>query len=84
MQTENTGDFDINIKPNPQTAADQIILQKFCDVLAQTNNFIAVYELGQVIRGLYEFFWHDFCDVYIENAKHQLTNEKPLPTQKWF
>lgn len=76
IQVNDAGDFDINIKPNPQTTADQMILQKFGDVLAQTNNFIAVYELGQAIRGLYEFFWHDFCDIYIENAKRQITDSK--------
>jgi len=84
MQTENTGDFDINIKPNPQTAADQIILQKFCDVLAQTNNFIAVYELGQVIRGLYEFFGMTFAMFILKTPNISLPMKKPLPTQKWF
>jgi len=32
--------------------------------------------LGAAIRDLYDFFWHKFCDVYIEAAKNQIRGAK--------
>ena len=36
---------------------------------------IREYEFGQAIRTLYDFFWHDFCDVYLEAAKAEAGSE---------
>ncbi len=36
------------------------------------NNF----HFGQAARRLYYFFWHDFCDKYIEASKSKIHNPK--------
>ena len=33
-------------------------------------------DLGQALQALYDFFWHEFCDVYLEASKAQLTDPK--------
>jgi len=75
-------DYEIESAPAPVTEADMAILQKLNLVIGQTNEFIASYELGHAIRGLYEFFWHDFCDTYIETAKTQIADPKTHQSTK--
>jgi len=37
---------------------------------------IKSFEFSKALREIYDFFWHDFCDVYIEKAKLQMKEEK--------
>lgn len=57
--------------PRPKTAADKQILKKLIATKKLLEKQIASYELGPALHGLYDFFWHDFCDVYLEASKTQ-------------
>lgn len=59
-------------KPMPKTREDKRILNSLNKTIISTEKNINEYAFGAAIRGLYEFFWHDFCDVYIEKAKLQI------------
>ena len=52
--------------------ADQWILSRFHQTVQQTSDNIDRYGLGEAAKGLYEFFWGDFCDWYIELVKSRL------------
>jgi valyl-tRNA synthetase len=52
--------------------ADQWILSRFDQTVQQTGDYIDRYGLGEAAKGLYEFFWGDFCDWYIELVKSRL------------
>ena len=43
---------------------------------------IEKYEFGQALHILYDFFWHQYCDVYLEKSKLQTTNYKLQTTTK--
>ncbi|MBW4574406.1 MAG: valine--tRNA ligase [Aphanothece sp. CMT-3BRIN-NPC111] len=51
---------------------DRWILSRYYQVVQQTCNYIENYGLGEAAKGLYEFFWGDFCDWYIELVKSRL------------
>lgn len=57
--------------PTAKTEADQKILQKLAEV--QTSYAIKMerWQYWLVVEELYAFAWHDFADVYIEEAKKQ-------------
>ncbi|HEY9811577.1 MAG TPA: valine--tRNA ligase [Halomicronema sp.] len=55
--------------------ADRWILSRFHQVVQQTSNYIDNYGLGEAAKGLYEFFWGEFCDWYIELVKTRLQGE---------
>lgn len=55
--------------------ADRWILSRFHQVVQQTSNSIDNYGLGEAAKGLYEFFWGEFCDWYIELVKTRLQGE---------
>ncbi|MFA6007412.1 MAG: valine--tRNA ligase [Candidatus Shapirobacteria bacterium] len=48
---------------------DKNILESLNKIIASTTTNIDKYHFGQASENLYQFFWHDFCDLYIENAK---------------
>lgn len=57
--------------PKPKTDADKRILKKLVATKKSLEKRIAKYELGAALHILYDFFWHDFCDVYLETSKTQ-------------
>jgi valyl-tRNA synthetase len=58
-------------KSNKLTPADKRILKQLNNIVKATDKNIEAFEFGKVAHSLYDFFWHDFCDVYIEKAKNQ-------------
>ena len=61
--------------PNPKTAADKKILKALDGAAKETADNIEKLQFGKAAQKLYDFFWHDFCDVYIETAKTQIKNQ---------
>lgn len=51
---------------------DRWIARRFADVFHQTDEFHGRFDPAQAARGLYQFFWTDFCDWYIELVKPRL------------
>ena len=51
------------------TKSDKDILMKLNKIIFSTTKNIENYHFGQASENLYHFFWHDFCDLYIEQAK---------------
>jgi valyl-tRNA synthetase len=61
--------------------ADRWILSRFHQTAQQTGEYIDRYALGEAAKGLYEFFWGDLCDWYIELVKSRLLEDAD-PTSK--
>ena len=64
-----------NKKPLGKTPADKTILKALDKTIKLINKDLDNFEFGKAAHSLYEFFWHDFCDKYIEESKKQ-SNEK--------
>lgn len=62
--------------------ADRWILSRFQQTVANTCDRIDNYGLGEAAKGLYEFFWGDFCDWYIELVKSRLQAESSESSSK--
>ena len=58
--------------PEPQTVADRWILSRLADLSARVDEGLDTYEFGETARSLYDFFWNEYCDWYIELAKDRL------------
>ncbi len=55
--------------------ADKTVLARADAVKKAVEAHLAAYEFGQALHVLYDFFWHDYCDVYIEEAKNNPSSE---------
>jgi valyl-tRNA synthetase len=60
---------------------DRWILSRFHRVSQQTRNHLDNFGFGEAAKGLYEFFWGDFCDWYIELVKSRLLGEDAAARQ---
>jgi len=68
----NTADYDGRTPPKPTALADRWILSRLARLTERVSTGIDTFEFGEVSRNLYEFFWSEFCDWYIELAKGRL------------
>jgi valyl-tRNA synthetase len=58
-------------KPKAKTAADKQILEALKKTVEAVDKNLENLEFGQAAHTVYDFFWHDFCDIYIEATKKQ-------------
>lgn len=63
-------------KLKPLTAKDKKILAALDRTTREVSRRIERYEFGPALHTLYNFFWHTFCDDYIETSKLQLKDKK--------
>jgi valyl-tRNA synthetase len=56
---------------------DKNILTNLNKIIDSTTTDINRFHFGQASENLYQFFWHDFCDVYIEKTKDR--GEEVIP-----
>jgi len=57
--------------------ADRWILSRLHSTSREVADGFEAYEINKVSKTIYEFFWHDFCDWYIEMIKSRLYGEEP-------
>jgi valyl-tRNA synthetase len=57
---------------------DKNIIKNLNKIISSTTTDINRYHFGQASENLYQFFWHDFCDVYIEKAKDRGQDVVPV------
>ncbi len=75
-RAESRGNFEPTPYPrphtlDPKTAADKKIIKELQQVKKRVERLILKYEFGQALHTAYDFFWHEFCDVYLEASKMQ-------------
>ncbi len=57
------------------TIADKWILHRLNETAKLVNDNIQTYRIGETAHVLYDFFWNEYCDWYVEIAKIQLQDE---------
>jgi len=68
--------FDVKLAPKGKlTKADKKILSQLKKTIKSVDKDIDSFEFGKACHTLYDFFWHDFCDIYIEASKKQTNKE---------
>ncbi|MFH1006691.1 MAG: valine--tRNA ligase [Candidatus Latescibacterota bacterium] len=54
---------------------DRWIISRLARTISAVNEALENMRFGDATRILYEFYWHDFCDWYLEAAKPRLSGE---------
>jgi valyl-tRNA synthetase len=54
---------------------DRWILSRLNATIAAVNGSLTTYDMDDATRSLYQFFWNDFCDWYVEMSKVRLRSE---------
>ncbi len=69
--------MEITREKRPQTVAERWILSRLNQVVATVRQALDEFNFDMAARELYQFFWHEFCDWYLELAKPELNSEEP-------
>ncbi|HZC05091.1 MAG TPA: valine--tRNA ligase [Ktedonobacterales bacterium] len=59
-----------------KTLADRWMLSRLARLTSDTTRLLEDYQFGEAGRQLYEFFWSEYCDWYLEVAKGQLQDAR--------
>jgi valyl-tRNA synthetase len=62
-------------QPTPWTLADSWIWARLQSLIREVNRLFETYQYGEAGRQVYEFFWGEFADWYVEIAKLQLEQD---------
>jgi valyl-tRNA synthetase len=73
-----SGEFNID----HADLADRWILSRLHSTLRDVAESLSLFEFNRVTRQLYDFFWHDYCDWYVEMIKSRLYGAEPLPVRQ--
>ncbi|KAI6244028.1 Valyl-tRNA synthetase [Aphelenchoides fujianensis] len=57
-----------------ENAIDKWILSRLAFCVAQCESGLSAYKFEQAAQATYEFFWYEFCDVYLESIKGVTTS----------
>ncbi len=73
----NLGEDTIGELPNRSalSLADRWILSRLNSSIEAVNVALSNYDMDDATRTMYQFFWNDFCDWYVEMAKPRLQSE---------
>ena len=63
-------------RPSTSTVEDRWILSRFSRVTADVNAALETYRFHEAANRIYDFFWGDFCDWYLELIKPRLNFEE--------
>ncbi len=66
--------LDFNFDPDKLLSDDIYILGKLNEAIGTITNCLEKFRFNEAASKIYEFFWRQYCDKYIEYAKAFLTN----------
>ncbi|MDX1931411.1 MAG: valine--tRNA ligase [Capsulimonadales bacterium] len=75
LNLEGAAPMGDNRQPTPTTLVDRWILSRLSATAETVGDAFGTYNLDDAARALYQFFWDDFCDWYIEAAKPRFQGE---------
>ena len=67
-----------DLKQMDLSLADRWILARLTRAVQETNTSLELYNLHEASRTIYRFFWHEFCDWYLEMIKLHPERSKPV------
>ncbi|MBP1649772.1 MAG: valS, partial [Bacteroidetes bacterium] len=57
--------------------ADRWILSRLHSTTAEIDSAMVQFDVNRVSKTIYDFFWHDYCDWYLEMVKSRLYGSEP-------
>ncbi len=75
MHFPSTESLEADLNISALELADRWILSRLTHVIGQVNTALAEYRFNDAAGALYQFFWHELCDWYIELVKLRIEGE---------
>lgn len=72
ISASHTPKRDASRKFKNLTTADKTILKQLEKTKKEVSMRIEKYQFGHALHTLYDFYWHKYCDIYLEKSKKKL------------
>lgn len=84
MNREHTGEAPKSSEFNLDhlDLADKWILSRLHSTLLDIDQAMNGYEINKVTKAVYDFFWHDYCDWYVEMIKSRLYGDESAEVKR--
>ncbi len=73
---EVNADLCVFFKNQKPDIANRWILSRFYSTLGKVEKDLNSYKFNEALNSLYSFFWHEFCDWYLELIKPQIAQKQ--------
>ena len=74
--SQNTTDLCVFFKKEKLTLINRWILSRFYSTLKTINKNLDSFKFNEAANQLYGFFWHEFCDWYLEIIKPEIKSKE--------
>lgn len=78
IMADRLGTINTQLDPAKFNDDDKNIIDSLNKTIVSTTKNLNSYHFGEASENLYQFFWHEFCDVYIEKVKDRPTEAMPV------
>ncbi|MFA6356441.1 MAG: valine--tRNA ligase [Candidatus Omnitrophota bacterium] len=82
MNIEGGADQDIDLASADLSLADKWILSRLNRAVDSVTGSLEEFRFNEAANTAYEFFWHEFCDWYVELVKPEMTKDEFKGTQR--
>ena len=65
----------MDLKGKVKNEQDRLIIEKTCGLSVEVSKHIDSYQFNLASEKLYDFAWHEFADIYIEQVKSRVDEE---------
>jgi valyl-tRNA synthetase len=70
-------------QPSTLNLEDRWILSRLANTEQLVSESFEAYDMQTAVQSLYQFFWADLCDWYIEMSKSRLADDEQKETPQW-
>jgi len=82
MNLEGVKEVDLEKYKKSLTIEDRYILSRLNSAIKDVTKSLEEYRFNEACQSIYDFFWHYYCDRYIESAKLDLYGEDEAAKEK--
>ncbi|MFA5108351.1 MAG: valine--tRNA ligase [Candidatus Micrarchaeia archaeon] len=72
VQQSTLGYLHSSPPPKSLRAIDKYFLHRLGEVITDCNSHWSEYEFHHIVKRVHDFFWHEFCDYYLEYSKSRI------------
>ncbi len=77
MHGSDLKDYEDLVRPERLSSAEKWILSRLEKTISETRTALDEFNFDVAAKGLYQFFWHEYCDWYLELSKPDLSGQNP-------
>ncbi len=77
MHGSDLKDYEDLVRPERLSSAEKWILSRLERTISKTRTALDEFNFDVAAKGLYQFFWHEYCDWYLELSKPDLSGQNP-------